>query len=418
MDQEDQFGGRTDDDLFSDDIEPVEEVVTLSADIPTPAQDVPAPTGPAPQAVPAAAPSQPPRSLAQSRHNTRRGRPSRPSTTTTNNNNHHKPKSGSSTPGAAQEPSPPAPSSSTSSSTATPPARPPREPSRNTASAVSAARLNSGANPRTRLTEAELAERLERMRVVNERKTQQFERARQDESAHAEAYARGMEEARRRRELEAERRRRADEDRRRLDEERARNRERKLAAMADRSRSGGAAGAAGGSWDDGKDLSGHGQGDDERRTFRSAHGGVRGSRSGLGGSRFASAGDGEESYDGFGGRGRGGARGGRGRGRGGRGGSGRTLFDAFGDRDGGRDAAQSSPPAGQAAQPAPEKKTTPDLAAEDFPALPSAAGAPKKVEPTWVAKPSVEPVDIPLSPAIGKWDEEVAAMEANAAGTA
>jgi hypothetical protein len=52
------------------------------------------------------------------------------------------------------------------------------------------------------------------------------------------------------------------------------------------------------------------------------------------------------------------------------------------------------------------------LKAEDFPALPSSTAAPKKIDTTWVPKPGA--AEIPISPPIGKWDEEVAAtLDAN-----
>jgi hypothetical protein len=52
------------------------------------------------------------------------------------------------------------------------------------------------------------------------------------------------------------------------------------------------------------------------------------------------------------------------------------------------------------------------LKKEDFPALPSSAAAPKKVDTAWVPKPNA--TDYPISSPIGKWDEEVAAtLDAN-----
>jgi hypothetical protein len=74
----------------------------------------------------------------------------------------------------------------------------------------------------------------------------------------------------------------------------------------------------------------------------------------------------------------------------------------------GRDAEQARP------GPAPEKK--PELKAEDFPALPSSTAAPKKIETTWVAKPGAV-ADLPVSPPVGKWDEEMAAVDAKQASS-
>ncbi|KAH6843369.1 hypothetical protein B0I37DRAFT_437625 [Chaetomium sp. MPI-CAGE-AT-0009] len=449
MDHE-QFGGRTDDDLFSDDIEPVEEEETVNLPESTPVLTHDAPAKPDPKPAPAVvkpAPAppavQPPRSsLAQSRHAPRPdNNPPRSSHKNNNNNNHNhnKPKSPkppasvtsdapstqetTATAAPANAPTAPAgkqpptgpretPASSTTTTTATTTtnsstAGTPQTGGGNTASAVSHARLSSGANPRTKLTETELAARMERMRLLAAEKTRRFEEAQRDESEHAVAYARGMEEARRRKAEDAARRRAADEERRKLEDERARNRERKLKAM----------GMKEGGWDAGKEER---EAEEERRGFKGAHGGVRGARSGagggggggLGGSRFATPAAVDEAgeYDGFGLRGRGGGfRGRGGRGRGGRGG-GRALFDEREgehnrDRDQGR---QGGPPSA----PPPPKKA--DLKKEDFPALPSAAAAaaPKKVDTAWVAKPAA--TDYPISSPIGKWDEEVAAtLDAN-----
>ncbi|KAL2137463.1 hypothetical protein VTI28DRAFT_9595 [Corynascus sepedonium] len=243
MDQ-DQFGGRTDDDLFSDDIEPVEEeTIILSEPFAVheaPSRTEPAPAPPAPQA-PAAqqsvptAPARPAKgSLAQSRHapSPRRDNKSpRPPSNNNNNNNSRPPRSsGANDSPSAQETTPTSPNASSkqpptgprepSSSSNTPPttttsAKTTPGPAsnngsnnnnnnnNNTASAVSQARLNSGANPRTKLTEEELSERMERMRLLAAEKTRRFEEAQRDESEHAVALARGMEEARRRRAEEA-----------------------------------------------------------------------------------------------------------------------------------------------------------------------------------------------------------------------
>lgn len=144
---------------------------------------------------------------------------------------------------------------------------------------VNDARTQSGANPRQKLTEAEITAKMEKMKLLSEEKTRKFEKANQDQKQHEEAYARGMEEARKKRLEEAERKRRADEERRQLDDERAKNRERKLKAMKIKE----------GGWDAGK----HEVLEEEtRRTFRGANGGIRGARGGgLKASRFAKADD-------------------------------------------------------------------------------------------------------------------------------
>ncbi|KAK4118810.1 hypothetical protein N657DRAFT_675301 [Parathielavia appendiculata] len=319
--EQDQFGGRTDDDLFSDDIEPVDETATLSAPAPVSTSHVPAQPEPAPAPAaqpPAAAPKPARSSLAQSRHNPNIQLSKSSRQAANNNNGSHRSKPAKSetsdTPSAADPSSPP---------TTNPKPLPtgPREPSstphttnnnnntpatattntNNTASAVSAARLNSGANPRQKLTDVELAARMEKMRLLAAEKTRRFEEAQRDEAQHAVAYAKGMEEARKRRAEEAARRKIAEEERRKLEEERARNRERKLKALEGREREGRPSGPA----------------------------------------------------------------------------------------------------------PALPPPKTADLKAEDFPALPSSTAAPKKIDTAWVAKPGA--AEIPISPPVGKWDEEVAA---------
>ena len=102
---------------------------------------------------------------------------------------------------------------------------------------------------------------------------------------------------------------------------------------------------------------------------------------------------------GCGGPGGGGARAGRG--------GGRALFD---EREGEYNRDQGRQERGPASVPPPPKKV--DLKKEDFPALPSSAAAPKKVDTAWVPKPGA--MDYPISSPIGKWDEEVAAtLDAN-----
>ncbi|KAK4147319.1 uncharacterized protein C8A04DRAFT_24563 [Dichotomopilus funicola] len=452
MDQ-DQFGGRTDDDLFSDDIELVDETVEYVVetapvfDAPAVVEAAPAPAPPpapatteptpvvAPQ--PRAAPSQPARSsLAQSRH------APKPAAQENNNNNNNKPpRSSKKHNNAKKGPKPssravsetPSGSESIATTAATPaPDTPaatdkPEQPQStpvpsgpatatestttnnhgNTASAVSHARLSSGANPRQKLTETELAARMEKMRLLAAEKTRRFEEAQRDASEHDVAYEIGMEEARKRRAEEASRRKAAEEERRKLEVERAKNRERKLKAMGMKE---------GGGWDAGKEERER-QEDAAGNGFRGANGGVRGARSGgggdrggLGASRFSAGGDGGEAdvrgeFDGFGIRGRGmGMRGrGRVRGRGGRGG-GRALFDEHdGEHHGGDHSRRGEHHTAQA--PAPPKKV--DLKKEDFPALPSSNAAPKKIDTAWGKQAGV--AELPLSPPVGKWDEEVEA---------
>lgn len=105
-------------------------------------------------------------------------------------------------------------------------------------------------------------------------------------------------------------------------------------------------------------------------------------------------------------------RGGRGRGREGRGGrgGGRALFD---ERDGEHHGGDHGRRGEQhpAQTPAPPKKA--DLKKEDFPALPSSTAPPKKIDIAWGKQAGV--VDLPLSPPIGKWDEEVEATLAKQA---
>jgi hypothetical protein len=206
------------------------------------------------------------------------------------------------------------------------------------------------------------------MKLLNAEKERKFERASQDEKQHAESYARGMEEARKRRKEAEERRKRGEETQRKLNDEREKNRERKLKAMGAKE---------GGSWDEGKVE----QLEEERRGgFKGANGGVRGMRrGGLGDSRFAE--DNSPDVDRFledKGRGRG--RGRAGRGRGGRGGHG-------------------SPADG----PAPTKpQAVPKT--DDFPALPS-NGTTKQEELT-----ATSPAYVPGKG--GAWDEEMEALDA------
>ncbi|KAK3361630.1 hypothetical protein B0T24DRAFT_112310 [Lasiosphaeria ovina] len=415
----DQFGGRTDDDLFSDDFEPAtagealtvvaaaversvpgalaDTSVSLEAEAITPSTTQ---ETQAAQQAQAAQPAQPIQAapqatkfLAQSRHN-RPDRPPRPS-----KSDKAKPKATANA--NVSSPQPPAVTSPVTTNEPAPANRDKEKDGggKNTASATSDARLGSGANPRTKLTEMELAAKMEQMRILSAEKTRRFELTQRDESEHAVALAKGMEEARRRRAEEAQKRRLADEDRRRMEDERAKNRERKLHAM----------GMKEGGWDEGKEERIR---EEDQRGFRSAHGGVRGTRNpGLAGSRYAvpdaldgstednSLPDGNVvSLRGRASRDRKprGERGGRGGQRGGRGASGLGANAANGLQDQGRAQAPAASPPGPAPKP------------EDFPALPQPI--PKQLDTTKVGNNIAE--EIPLSPAPGRWADEVAAADA------
>ena len=215
---------------------------------------------------------------------------------------------------------------------------------------------------------------MEKMKLLSAEKTRKFEKAEQDQKQHAEAYERGMEEARKRR-LEAEqRRKRGEENQRKLNDEREKNRERKLKAM----------GMKEGGWDEGKEAL---EEEEARRGFKGANGGIRGSRrGGLSGSRYARDGDDPPDVDRFlderhRGRGRG-----RGRGNGGRGG-----------RGGAADGTTSRTP--EPKQPVPRT--------DDFPALPT--DDTKKPDPAAKPPPAPQP-SLPLPP-LGKWDDEMQAID-------
>ena len=385
---DDQFGGRTDDDLFFDDFEPVssnaQAVPKQAVEQPIAEPIRPEPTveppvatnAPLPSVLDAEIDSRPdPPSLANSRHNPNRSAP--------------RPPRQNSTTFAPPPPSVPAATPAHKDKVAAGQATP-------AVAISSAARLGSGANPRTKLTDDELTAKLAQMRILNAEKARQFERAEQDERSHAEAYAKGMEEARRRRQQDEERRKRGEEDRKRMEDEREKNRERKLKAM----------GMKEGGWDEGKEA----VPEEERRVFRGANGGVRGARMvGLAGSRFANAQDPEPPTDGFVGDGRPRGRGrGRGasRGRGGRGGF-------AGERNG-----NGAPPANASSL---NSKAKPSLTTTDFPALPVSENKPaKEVEPIPKIEIPIRQVSTtaappPLSPPIGKWDDEMEAMDAKLA---
>ncbi|EGS18410.1 uncharacterized protein CTHT_0064360 [Thermochaetoides thermophila DSM 1495] len=415
---DDQFGGRTDDDLFADDIEPVDEALAVPvviSDTPspapavTPARDAQTNEQTEKQAAMAQEekPAAPAKSLAHSRHNPRgRGggaeKPPRSTNHSKHNNKSHKSTHNNNTDNG---------NSTTDSSTTPTPSSSTPKPKRsstgqNTSSVSSSTRLTSGANPRPKLTEAELTARIEKMRLLAAEKERRFEQAQRDESEHQAAIAKSIEEDLKRRKAAEERRKREEEERKRLEEERERNRERKLRVLKER-----------GGWT--------GESHDEPdRGFRSAAGGVKGYK-GMGASRFAAESNDQEDGDSFGRGGMSGrGRGGRGRG-GGRGG--RTLFEAYPEREREREERRHWRDRGQtqcesaADQKMDQKDKNPELKPEDFPALPSTSGVPKKLEVTWPAKPSpgkaTSMADIPLSPPVGKWDDEVAAAAEVYSGT-
>ena len=381
MAMEDQFGGRTDDDLFYDDLEPfqgepivVREVVSsppvisaVSA-IPSPKQSIKTRKVDA-DSVPVSRSALPPaKSLSSSRFADNSKRPSK-------------------SPKQTEKP------------TASPPANAPTAPkdmpakgsTPQTGSSDPAVRLQSGANPRQKLTEDELATKMNEMKLLSAEKTRKFEKAERDEQQHAAAYAKGMEDARKRKLEEAERRKRGDEAKKKMEDERDKNRERKLKAM----------GMKEGGWDEGKEAILE---EEAKRTFSGANGGVRGARGGgLGNSRYAPRGEPEQDVDRFlddrhrrGGRGRGGGA----RGRGGRG----------GERGGYHDA------------PTPRKNEAGVVPKpEDFPAL-APSSQPRKAENTSsprvtsvpgmkANKPSTDepPLSAPIS---GKWGDEMEELDA------
>ncbi|KFA78250.1 hypothetical protein S40288_02683 [Stachybotrys chartarum IBT 40288] len=376
---DDQFGGRTDDDLFYDDFEPVESETVVVQEVAQPAPEAaPVVAQPVPdQKPPSPSPAPPPPQATT--------KPAKPVKTLADSRFADKPAPATPAPASApaQQPQPPA---APAAAHPKPPANAPTAPKDSkpragapAAPANVAARLQSGANPRQKLTDEELAAKMEKMKLVSAERARKFQKAERDEKEHAESYARGMEEARKRRAEDAERRKRGEEDRKRMEDERAKNRERKLKAMGNKD----------GGWDEGKDVV-----EEENRRYRGANGGIRGARnvSGLEGSRYARQGEEQPDVDRFledrprgRGRGRGGGRGGRG---------GRGGHDAPG-------------PAHAAA-----KQNVPKD--EDFPALPSDGPkkAPAKVNTTTPSAPEPLPETPSLSlPPGGKWDDEMEALD-------
>ncbi|KAG6040648.1 hypothetical protein E4U41_007549 [Claviceps citrina] len=431
---DDQFGGRTDDDLFNDDFEPVENEAILveevqypqSAPEPTPAAPAPAPVQSSRPRQPKPKKSSPPANKAPSTASASQPRPQQQQQAKGGNLSSSRfARKGNVSQKQQSTPTPPAASKSplptntvtrerpkgnqpghTEEVDSSPPPNAPTAPAKDnkshgshSAAATPEARLGSGANPRQKLTEAELAAKMEQMKLLSAEKARKFEMAEQDEKQHAQAYAKGMEEARKRRAEDAQRRRRGEEDKRRLDDERAKNRERKLKAM----------GMKEGGWDEGKEAILE---EEARKGFRGANGGVRGAKrgGGLGGSRFARDGEGggqelpdvdrflDERH-----------RRDRGRGRGGRGDS----------RGGGGQAAVGGGPSSKSKPISGGGGPPPALTTDDFPALPSdtnkknadAATAPVYPPPKTEVLP-IPPLEAPTgaSPG-GKWDEEMQALD-------
>lgn len=219
------------------------------------------------------------------------------------------------------------------------------------------------------------------MRVANAERTRKFQQATLDEQSHDLALKKGQEEARKRRAEEAERKKRSDEDRKKLEDERERNRERKLKSQ--------------GLWDQQKVVTE----EPEKRSFRSAQGGIRGERrGGLGGSRFADHDAGRDqptqsSRESGAGEGRG-----RGRGRG----RGAPRGERGGRTQGSERNGNSTPTKPAESPPKPE----------DFPSLP-----PQPKTDTVDKGPAIKATDLPIlppslqSPLVGKWDDEMADLD-------
>ncbi|KAK6535279.1 hypothetical protein TWF694_001747 [Orbilia ellipsospora] len=177
-------------------------------------------------------------------------------------------------------------------------------------------RVTTGGPNRAKLTEEELASRMEAVRLKNQARTEKHLRAAEDEQKFQEAeQARKVEETKRR----AEERKRQVEDgkkKKELDAEREQNRQRKLKALQNRE------------WDSSKTEEDYNPSGYSSRSRRGAHGGVSGFISNPDASYAREAGDGAAGGDGErffnsprgrgrGGRGRRGDRGGSGGGRGG-----------------------------------------------------------------------------------------------------
>ncbi|PHH81354.1 hypothetical protein CDD82_967 [Ophiocordyceps australis] len=357
---DDQFGGRTDDDLFNDDFEPVEsESVVISdnqpitstprlAAAPAPttssvpskslddsyfAKPAPNPSAQAATAPPAQAPAPLPSHAAPA--------PPQPPTDVPKSRSH--PRSHG---GATQKPKINPSASAANSKT----------------------RIQSGANPRQKPTDAELADKMQRMKLLAAEQTRKFQAAADDERFHAAAVERGAHEAARRNAAAA-------QQRRHLEDERAKNRERKLRAMS----------AKQGGWDEGKEELAK---EETASHFRGSNGGIRGAKSGLLGSHFAPRGSANrpdvdrflEDH----------VRPGRGRGRPN---PNRGRNQAHGTQ---QHYAKPTPP--------------PPPVADDFPALPPVKISDKSTTKLTPAPPPV--ISLPTPPAGGKWDDEMEALDA------
>ncbi|KAK4176947.1 hypothetical protein QBC36DRAFT_141934 [Triangularia setosa] len=362
MDQ-DQFGGRTDDDLFADDIEPVlyedEAIATPPA---TTIQSDPAETAQAP--APKATPVLPVRKgLANSIHNRPNG-----SRASKNNCNHtYRPSaeatSASGRPYTSNTTAPP------QSAQKGPAAKPQLQRTNNTTSIASDNPADSGDSaPSTRDEIGRAA--MEKMKIINAQKMQRYQREKNDEEQHAIALAKSEENALRLKEEAALKRK---EEERKKEQRKKEQRKQEQAARrkpamgernrydADRVQNKGSKRMRPAPWDDGKvDLN-------QADTYtKAANGGVKGSTgSGLGASRYASQGQNNKEM---------------------------ALFEAVNRHRRSGNEQMSSP-----ALAAPAIATTQKpKATDDFPALPSSGLAPTNTiaSPTWV-KP------------VGDWAEDV-----------
>ncbi|KAG6063937.1 hypothetical protein E4U32_000728 [Claviceps aff. humidiphila group G2b] len=387
---DDQFGGRTDDDLFYDDFEPVnsEAVLVYESQSPELTSFSSAPSS-APEPVDPSRHSRQPSSLSTSRF-ARKGNgdaknQQQHSTQPLSAAAHRSNPTRNITEDSPHEDEVDAPTDSNAPATSA------RETtSHGSQNAALEARLGSGGNPRQKLTEEELAAKMEKMKLLSAEKARKFEKAEQDEKQHAQVYAKGMEEARKRRAEDAERRRRGEEDKRKMDDERIKNRERKLKAMSMKQ----------GGWDEGKEAALE---EEARKGFRGANGGVRGTirDDGFGYSRSSAYGrsDGQERAD-----------------------VDRFLDERHRNRRRGRGeggpgpAFNGGPPASRA-NPKNTSVSAPTLTADEFPALPS-DGRKKKSDTATVSAgsaPKTEVLPIPslegIVPEGSKWDDEMELLD-------
>ncbi|KAK4677508.1 hypothetical protein QC764_404760 [Podospora pseudoanserina] len=197
MDQ-DQFGGRTDDDLFADDIEPV-SYEGEAVDPPPATTFKPESAEVSQQPAAEVIPDPPVRAqlggLAQSRHNY-------PDRSRASNNKSNDNRSFTKVPPAS------APSNTTSTPANAPSGpksyvhRGKLKPNNNTA-AASDIRTLSGGMQRSRMSQAESDKMMEEKRLASVEKERKFQRIKQDEEEHAIAVAKGEEEALKRKQEEA-----------------------------------------------------------------------------------------------------------------------------------------------------------------------------------------------------------------------